>query len=53
MRKKTKKTIPISIDRDLSDIIYRTIVNRSRYIEYLIYQDLNINNVEGIEKIII
>jgi len=39
-RKKTKDNITISIDRKLNNIIDDTIVNRSKYVEWLIYQDL-------------
>ena len=51
--KKTKITIAITIDRKLSNIIDEIISNRSKYIEWLIYQDLKKSNVDGIDKIII
>lgn len=53
MRKKTKVTIALSIDRKLSILIKEDIANKSKYIEWLIYQDMKKNNVNGIEKIII
>lgn len=53
MKKKTKIIIPISLERKLSDLIDDNIFNRSKYIEWLIYQDLKKFNVNGIEKIII
>jgi hypothetical protein len=53
MRKKTKKTISISIDRQLSDLIKENITNKSKYIEWLIYQDMSKQNISGIEKIIV
>ena len=53
MKKKTKKVIPLSIDKKLSDIIKENITNRSKYIEWLIYQDLKKNKVEGIEEVLI
>lgn len=51
---KTKKKISLSIDRKLHDVINSNFNNKSKYIEYLIYQDLlkNSNN-EMIKKIII
>ena len=53
MRKKTKKALAISIDRELSNLIDEIITNKSKYIEWLVYQDMKKNNVEGIEKILI
>lgn len=52
-RQKTKKPMPISIDRKLADLIEKLIDNKSRYIEYLIYLDMKRNNIEGIENIFI
>jgi len=37
---KTKKSLSITLDKKIFDIIEKNIGNRSRYIEYLIYQDL-------------
>lgn len=51
--KKTKKPIPLSIDKKLSILIEKMITNRSKYIEWLIYQDMIKNNANGIDKIII
>ena len=53
MKKKTKVVIPISLHKELSNLIKENIINRSRYIEWLIYQDMKNNNVVGIEKIIL
>jgi hypothetical protein len=50
---KTKKQICISLDKSLSDIIERKIQNRSKYIEWLIYQDMLKNNNENVKNIII
>jgi len=40
MKKRTKINRAISLDRTLSNIVDDTIVNRSKYVEWLIYQDL-------------
>jgi transketolase len=53
MRNKSKVVLSISIDKNLSDLIKESIANRSKYIEWLIYQDMKNNNVKDIEKIII
>jgi hypothetical protein len=53
MKKKTKVVIPISLNKELSNLIKEGIVNRSKYIEWLIYQDMKKSNVDGIEKIIL
>lgn len=53
MKHITKVVISISVDRKLSELIDNKISNRSKYIEWLIYQDLKNNMVDGIEKIII
>ena len=47
---KTKRTI--SIDRHLDNIMNEKIINKSKYIEWLIYQDLKKSYVR-IEKIIL
>jgi len=39
-RKITKIKRTISIDRNLDDVMNDTISNKSKYIEWLIYQDL-------------
>ena len=50
----TKTNLTITIDRNLKEIIEEEITNRSKYIEYLIYQDLKQkSNNERIKKIII
>lgn len=53
MKKKTKVVIPVSLNKELSNIVKENITNRSKYIEWLIYQDMKKNNVEGVEKIIL
>jgi len=53
MKVKTKEILSVSIDRQLSDLIKENITNKSKYIEWLIYQDMKKNNASGIEKIII
>ena len=52
-KKKTKVSVPVSINKDLSNLIKENITNRSKYIEYLIYKDFMENNIEGIKNIII
>ena len=37
---KTKKKVSISLDRELDEILNEEFNNKSKYIEYLIYQDL-------------
>jgi hypothetical protein len=53
MKKKTKVVIPISISKELSILIKENITNRSKYIEWLVYQDMKNSKVDGIEKIIL
>jgi len=54
MKKVTKTNLTITVDRNLKEIIEEEITNRSKYIEYLIYQDLKQkSNNERIKKIII
>ncbi len=54
MKKKiTKVSIPVSINKDLSNLIKENIANRSKYIEYLIHKDFMENNIEEIKNIII
>lgn len=51
---KTKRKISISLDRELDEILNEEFNNKSKYIEYLIYQDLQkSSNNERIKKIII
>ena len=52
-KKITKTVIPISIDKKLAELIANTISNKSKYIEWLIYQDMKKNDVEGIKDIFI
>jgi len=52
--KKTKINRTISLDRKLSDIINDTISNKSKYIEWLIYQDILKNSKDNrIKEVII
>lgn len=53
MKSKSKVVLSVSIDRVLSDLVNENISNRSKYIEWLIYQDMLKNGVDGIEKILI
>lgn len=53
MKKKSKVVLSVSVDKQLSDLMKENISNKSKYIEWLIYQDMKNNNVEGVEKIII
>ncbi len=51
---KTKIKVSISIDRKLDEIINDEFENKSKYIEWLIYQDLKkYSKNEKINKIII
>lgn len=52
-REKTKVVIPVSIDKNLADLIDKNFDNKSKYIEYLIFQDMKKFNVEGTENIFI
>jgi len=47
------KTKRVSIDRKLDNLMNEKISNKSKYIEYLIYQDLSKLNDERIKKIIL
>lgn len=40
----TKKNISISIDKKIDDILNKEFSNKSKYIEYLIYQDMKKNS---------
>jgi hypothetical protein len=50
---KTKIARRVSIDRNLDNLMNEKISNKSKYIEYLIYQDLSKLNDERIKKIIL
>lgn len=51
---KTKRKISISLDRELDEILNEEFNNKSKYIEYLIYQDLLKNSKnDKINKIIL
>lgn len=51
---KTKVKVSISIDRKLDEIINEEFVNKSKYIEWLIYQDLLSNSKnEKIKRVIL
>ena len=50
----TKTHLCITVDKRLGDIINEDITNKSRYIEWLIYQDMKKNSKnDKIKKIII
>ena len=50
----TKTHLCITIDKNLSDVVNEEFSNKSRYIEWLIYQDMKQNSKnEKIKKIII
>jgi post-segregation antitoxin (ccd killing protein) len=53
MKTKTKVVLSVSIDKQLSELIKENMSNKSKYVEWLIYQDMKKNNVDGIEKIIL
>lgn len=52
-KKKTKINRTVSIDRNLDNIMNEKIRNKSKYIEWLIYQDLKNIDDERIKKIIL
>jgi len=52
MDKKEKTTISLSIDKKLNKYMNELFENKSKYIEWLIYQDLTKKN-EDLTKIII
>lgn len=49
---KTKKITTIGINKKLFDVLEENIINKSKYIEWLIYQDLLKNN-KNVKKLII
>lgn len=51
-KKKEKVNISVSIDRKLDEYMDELFSNKSKYIEWLIFQNLKDNNVD-LEKIII
>ena len=53
MKSKIKKSI--SVDKNINDIMNEKINNKSKYIEWLIYQDIkeHMSDDERIKKIII
>ena len=53
MRAKTKRNRAFSIDRNLDNLMNENIINKSKYIEWLIYQDLKKLNDDRIKKIIL
>lgn len=53
MKTKSKVVLSVSIDKKLSFLINESISNRSKYVEWLIYQDMRRNKIDGVEKIII
>ena len=53
MKSKTKVVLSVSIDKQLSELIKENMSNRSKYVEWLIYQDMKKNHIDGVEKIIL
>ena len=54
MKKINKNRISISIDKQLDDVLNEEFNNKSKYIEWLIYQDMLKNSKnEKIKKILI
>ena len=54
MKKINKSRISISIDKQLDDILNEEFNNKSKYIEWLIYQDMLKNSKnEKIKKLLI
>lgn len=53
MKKISKVVLSISVDKQLTDLMRENISNKSKYVEWLIYQNMKSNNVNGVEKIII
>ena len=52
-REISKKKRTISIDGNLDNKMMEIISNKSKYIEWLIYQDMINKNVENVGKIIL
>ena len=52
-RKKTKDIITISVDREMNEILNKNFSNKSKYVEWLIYQDMKKNMGEDKTKNII
>ncbi len=52
MKQNEKKSVSISIDKNLDSYMDELFSNKSRYIEYLIYQDL-LAKGKNVEKIIV
>lgn len=52
-RIKSKIKITISIDRNLNDAMNESLFNKSKYIEWLIYQDLKKHKIEKIKDLMI
>lgn len=52
-REITKKKRTISIDRNLDNIMEELISNKSKYIEWLIYQDMINKNIENVKNIML
>jgi len=48
-REKTKKNFTVSMNRKIFNIVDDKFVNKSKYIEWLIYQDLLKNDSENID----
>ena len=55
MKQKTKKNFSICIDNNLYELVEKKMNNKSKYIEWLIYQDLlkESSDKEDVKKIIL
>ena len=51
IREKTKKNFTVSMNRKIFNIVDEKFTNKSKYIEWLIYQDLLKNDLDNIEKL--
>jgi hypothetical protein len=49
----TKTNVPVSMDKKLAALIAENVSNKSKYIEWLVYQDMMKNNVEGIKEVLV
>jgi hypothetical protein len=48
---KTKKSLSITLDKKITDLLEIKITNKSKYIEWLIYQDMKKNDFGNIDDI--
>lgn len=52
-RIKSKIKITISIDKNLNNVMSESLFNKSKYIEWLIHQDLKEHRIEKIKDLMI